>query len=184
MPKSGVQWNGLMVMAHSELSQMGKKILFYVLQVYDFPFFIYNYQLLSTNISYKSYLRVRAFFHKTVPVCHVWCNFNIGFMCRITVIFGTLKDGSRLINTLASNICFSYRNMFPRGGTRIIFWRGVRPEVWNPYPYLRIFLPQKTADLKLFFEIFANQDPFLRVFYLTMADFTIFSRFLRNGTLF
>ena len=53
---------------------------------------------------------------------------------------------------------------FPRGGTRIIFWRGVRPEVWNPYPYLRIFLPQKTADLKLFFEIFANRDPFLRVF--------------------
>ena len=53
----------------------------------------------------------------------------------------------------------------PRGGgTRIIFWRGVRPEVWNPYPYLRIFLPQKTADLKLFFEIFANRDPFLRVF--------------------
>ena len=52
-----------------------------------------------------------------------------------------------------------------RGGTRIFFfWRGVRPEVWNPYPYLRIFLPQKTADLKLFFEIFANRDPFLRVF--------------------
>ena len=70
------------------------------------------------------------------------------------------------------------------GGTRIIFWRGVRPEVWNPYPYLRISLPQKTADLKLFFEIFANRDPFLRVFYLKMADFTIFSRFLRNGTLF
>ena len=41
---------------------------------------------------------------------------------------------------------------------------GVWPEVWNPYPYLRIFLPQKTADLKLFFEIFANRDPFLRVF--------------------
>ena len=52
----------------------------------------------------------------------------------------------------------------PGGGTRIIFWRGVRPEVWNPYPYLRIFLPQKTADLKLFFEIFANRSPFLRVF--------------------
>ena len=52
----------------------------------------------------------------------------------------------------------------PGGGTRIIFWRGVRPEVWNPYPYLRIFLPQKTADLNLFFEIFANRDPFLRVF--------------------
>ena len=61
------------------------------------------------------HLRVRAFFHKTVRVCHVYCNFKIGFTCRITVIFGTLKDGSLLINTLASNICFSYRNMFQNG---------------------------------------------------------------------
>ena len=38
----------------------------------------------------------------------VYCNFKIGFTCQITVIFGTLKDGSLLINTLASNICFSY----------------------------------------------------------------------------
>ena len=60
-------------------------------------------------------LRVRAFFHKAVRVCHVYCNFKIGFTCRITVIFGTLKDGSLLINTLASNICFSYRNMFQNG---------------------------------------------------------------------
>ena len=57
-------------------------------------------------------LRVRAVFHKTVRVCHVYSNFKLGFMCRITVIFGTLKDGSLLINMLASNICFSYRNMF------------------------------------------------------------------------
>ena len=54
-------------------------------------------------------------FHKTVRVCHVYCNFKIGFTCRITVIFGTLKDGSLFINTLASNICFSYRNMFQNG---------------------------------------------------------------------
>ena len=60
-------------------------------------------------------LRVRTFFHKTVRVCHVYCNFKIGFTCRITVIFGTLKDGSLLINTLASNICFSYRNIFQNG---------------------------------------------------------------------
>ena len=60
-------------------------------------------------------LRVGAFFHKTVRVCHVYCNFKIGFTCRITMIFGTLKDGSLLINTLASNICFSYRNMFQNG---------------------------------------------------------------------
>ena len=60
-------------------------------------------------------LRVPAVFHKTVRVCHVYCNFKIGFTCRITGIFGTLKDGSLLINTLASNICFSYRNMLQNG---------------------------------------------------------------------
>ena len=60
-------------------------------------------------------LGVRAVFHKTVWVCHVYYNFKLGFTCRITVIFGTLKDGSLLINTLASNICFSYRNMFQNG---------------------------------------------------------------------
>ena len=71
----------------------------------------HNVLLMKTPV----FLRVRAFFHKTVRVCHVYCNFKIGFTCRITVIFGTLKDGSLLINTLASNICFSYRNMFKNG---------------------------------------------------------------------
>ena len=66
-------------------------------------------------ITRRQGLRVRAFFHKTVRVCHVYCNFKIGFTCRITVIFGTLKDGSLLNNTLASNICFSHRNMFQNG---------------------------------------------------------------------
>ena len=41
--------------------------------------------------------------------------FKLGYMCRITVIFGTLKDGSLLINILASNNCFSYRNIFQNG---------------------------------------------------------------------
>ena len=40
----------------------------------------------------------------------------------------------------------------PGGGTQIIFWQGLRPEVWNPYPYLRCFLPQK----RLFLPIFRN----------------------------
>ena len=67
------------------------------------------------QLSENGHLRVQAFFHKTVRVCQVYCNFKIGFTCRITVIFGTLKDGSLLINTLASNICFSYRNIFQDG---------------------------------------------------------------------
>ena len=65
--------------------------------------------------SYTISLRVRAVFDKTVRVCHVCCNFKIGFACRITVIFGRLKDRSLLMNTLASNICFSYKNMFQNG---------------------------------------------------------------------
>ena len=71
--------------------------------------------LLFINLFILTSLRVRAVFHKTVRVCHVYCNFKIGFTCRITVIFGTLKDGSLLIKTLASNICFSYRNIFQNG---------------------------------------------------------------------
>ena len=72
-------------------------------------------KIISITSIHISYLRVRAFFHKTVRVCHVYCNFKIGFTCRITVIFGTLKDRSLLVNTLASNICFGYRNMFQNG---------------------------------------------------------------------
>ena len=70
---------------------------------------------LIITVSIHSHLKVRAFFHKTVRVCHIYCNLKIGFTCWITVIFGTLKDGSLLINTLASNICLSYRNMFQNG---------------------------------------------------------------------
>ena len=83
--------------------------------------FVKVYNMLSRNnenLIYTMYffcLRVRAVFHKTFRVCHVYCNFKVGFTCQITIIFGTLKDGSLLINTLASNICFSYRNMFQNG---------------------------------------------------------------------
>ena len=82
---------------------------------HDNHLFFFNSHFKLAIIKVVYYLRVRAFFHKTVRVCHVYCNFKIGFTCRITLIFGTLKDGSIFINTLASNICFSYRNMFQNG---------------------------------------------------------------------
>ena len=63
---------------------------------------IWNQINLKFRNTKSVYLRVRAFFHKTVRVCHIYCNFKIGFTCRITIIFGTLKDGSLLINTLFS----------------------------------------------------------------------------------
>ena len=46
----------------------------------------------------------RAF---NVTIVDVWCNFLPGYTFRITVIFGTLKDGSLQINSLALNDCFS-----------------------------------------------------------------------------
>ena len=36
-------------------------------------------------------------------------------MCRTTIIFGTLKDDSLKINSLALNNCFSHRNIFQNG---------------------------------------------------------------------
>ena len=39
----------------------------------------------------------------TYRVYHVWCNFYPGYMCRTTVIFGTVKDGSLQIHSLALN---------------------------------------------------------------------------------
>ena len=39
---------------------------------------------------------------KTYEVFHVYCIFYSGFMCQTTVIFGITKDGSLVLNTLAS----------------------------------------------------------------------------------
>ena len=39
---------------------------------------------------------------KTYEIFHVYCFFYSGFMCQTTVIFGITKDGSLVLNTLAS----------------------------------------------------------------------------------
>ena len=46
---------------------------------------------------------------------NVYCNLILGYICRITLNFGTLKGGRLLINNLASNNCFSGRNIFQNG---------------------------------------------------------------------
>ena len=48
-------------------------------------------------------------------------------------------------------------------GTHIIFLRGVRPKVWNPYQLSRDFSPLKTSVFFFFFFFFVNRDSFLRV---------------------
>ena len=52
---------------------------------------------------------------KTYEIFHVYCIFYSGFMCQTTVICGITKDGSFLLNTLASWNCFSCRNLFQNG---------------------------------------------------------------------
>ena len=73
--------------------------------------------------------------------------------------------------------------VFP-GGTQIIFDRGVQPAVWNPYPYLRIFLPQKRLIWQFFWN-FRKLRPISKGFPTSkIANFTILPQFLWNGTLF
>ena len=77
---------------------------------------------------------------------------------------------------------FSGLGTLSPGGIWIIFWWGVPPKVWNPYPFLRIFL-----SFFFFFLIFTNRDPFLRFFLLPpkMTGFNFFFffflQFLWNG---
>ena len=52
---------------------------------------------------------------KTYTIFHVYCIFYSGFMCQTTVIFGITKDGSLVLNTLASWNCFTCRNLFQNG---------------------------------------------------------------------
>ena len=62
----------------------------------------------------------------------------------------------------------------PGGGTRIIFWRGERPEVWNPYPYLRIFR---------FSRNFCKSGPISKEFFLPQKwlIFAFFCNFCEMG---
>ena len=52
---------------------------------------------------------------KTYEIFHVYIIFYSGFMCQTTVIFEITKDGSLVLNTLASWNCFTCRNLFQNG---------------------------------------------------------------------
>ena len=52
---------------------------------------------------------------KTYEIFHVYCIFYSGFMRQTTIIFGIMKDGSLVLNTLASLNCFTCRNLFKYG---------------------------------------------------------------------
>ena len=67
-----------------------------------------------------SFLRVQAFFHNAFRIYHVYRKFIIGYMCRITVIFSTLKDESLLINIYASNNFFQQQEHLPKLHRRFV----------------------------------------------------------------
>ena len=76
-------------------------------------------------------------------------------------------------------------DLSPEGGTQIIFWWSVRPKVWNPYPYLMIFLTQIKCWIDSFF--LRNFCKFILISKGFPAsktgDFTFFLQILCNGTL-
>ena len=72
----------------------------------------------------------------------------------------------------------------PRGGTRIIFWRGCAAHGLKPLPTCisKDFLPQKRLIWWFCFEIFANWYPFLRVSYRKDGQFyNFFCNFCEMG---
>ena len=59
--------------------------------------------LFSVNIEPGSiYIKGTNGRQKTYEIFHVYCIFYSGFICQATVIFGITKDGSLVLNTLAS----------------------------------------------------------------------------------
>ena len=59
---------------------------------------------------------------KTCKIFHVYCIFYSGFMCQTTVIFGVTKDGSLVLNPLATWNCFTCRNLFQNGAKDMSEW--------------------------------------------------------------
>ena len=56
---------------------------------------------------------------KTYEIFNAYCIVYSGVMCQTTVIFGITKDGSLVLNTLASWNCFICRNLFQNGAKDI-----------------------------------------------------------------
>ena len=64
-------------------------------------------------------------------------NFKLGFKCQNTVIFGKMKDGSLMRNTLSIINLFHIQNLFQNGGSYIL-------EMDNTiYRFLQVFFLSK-----------------------------------------
>ena len=70
----------------------------------------------------KNELRVRTVAKRHVRSSMFTASFYSGFMCRTTVIFQITKDGSLVLNPLASWNCFTCRNLFQNGANDKSEW--------------------------------------------------------------
>ena len=76
---------------------------------------LYIFEQKTYHFSTKKILKGTNGRQKTYEIFHVYSIFYSGFMCQTTVIFGITKDGSLVLNTLASWNCFTCRNLFQNG---------------------------------------------------------------------
>ena len=95
-----------------ETSVNGNVTFAYIIR---FTFTAYRLALWSTAWQNVLYFKGTNGRQKTYEIFHIYCIFYYGFMCQTTVIFGITKDGSLVLNPLASWNCFTCRNLFRNG---------------------------------------------------------------------
>lgn len=148
-------------------------------QCCHFPFTTEQY-IGSSTVNEKE-LKITAIIHQdnSYKIC-LFDDYLQKFKCQnLYKNYMTREIGTTpILVWIGSWISLNFRSTMAtltHGGVLKLFLDGgVRPEVWNPYPYLRIFLPPKTADLTVFSQI----GPIFKGFFtLKTADFTIFSQF-------
>ena len=68
------------------------------------------------------YLRVRTVSKKICQIVHVSFNVKLGLECQTTVIFGIMKDGSFMLNTLSIIVSFTCITSFKMAPTIYQIW--------------------------------------------------------------
>ena len=92
-------------------------------------------QISSSEVSNKRDTILSHLYSILSVISSQYCNHTVtDFILRAVFIW------------LMSKISKSAQAIWNPRVTQIIFWWAVRPKVWNPYPSLKIFLPQKMAD--------------------------------------
>ena len=82
-----------------------------------------NYSIQSAKFrKFTTFLRVQTVSKKTCEIAHISFNFKLGLKCQNTVIFGIMKDGSFMLNTLNIIICFTCRTSFKMALTTFQKW--------------------------------------------------------------